>query len=305
MKNLMSVCAFSLLLLASCGQSSKENQQEESEAPAAETSASPSGEPITLHARLDFVDSYASPAINSSRKLNASIYIEMDVTREGSGASASFALDSETSRVQGSLVASGSSSIKLSEGSADESYDMHNEWSALTTQPEGKFMIKLPEPSLLGEGFSVGVEIEAPVNGTKKAAMADTEIMHARPMFCASHEADKSKDVCKLEFTIDAVPTKDPGVPDLLESAKGLYAYQGKIGPEGGLIMYSGMVPVYGATTHYHNGHFVTELDQEYNVNLKDANIGQHIHLVVWSTKRGDKWQPEGLPPLKKPETLQ
>lgn len=311
MRNLTSVCFVSFLLLAGCGQSSKENQQTESEAPA-ETPVS-SGEPITLHARLDFMDSSASTSINANHKLNASIYIETDVIREGSGASATYRLDSDDSRVQGSLVAKGSLALNSDDVSSSETYNMHNEWSSLTNKPEGKFSIKLPEPSLLGDGLSVAVEIEAPVSGTKKATISskgqtmETEVTHSRPMFCTPQVEDKNKDVCTLKFTIDAVPTKatDPAYESILESAKNVYAYQGKKNPEGGLIMYSGMVPVYGAITQYQNGHFATALDQQYTANIDGTDIGQHIHLVVWSTKRGDKWQPEGLPPLQKPEALQ
>jgi len=312
MKNITSVCALSFLLLAGCSKSPKENQPVESEAPA-EISTDSAGEPITLHARLDYVDTSASSAINAQRKLNASIYIETDVLREGSGASATYSLDSDEPRVQGSLVVSGSLALNSNEVSSSETYNMHNEWSSLTNKAEGKYLIELPEPALLGDGLSVGVEIEAPVSGIKKATISsngqtmDGEITHSRSLFCAPQPADKDKDVCKLKFTIDPVPTKaqNPAYEHMLESAKTLYTYQGKKNPEGGLIMYSGMVPVYGATTQYHDGHFVTELNQEYTANIDGTDIGQHIHLVVWSTKRGDKWQPEGLPPLQKPEAIQ
>ena len=311
MRNLTSVCILSFLLLAGCSKAPQENQQAESEAPA-ETSTGPTGEPITLHARLDFTDGLANTSISASSQLKASIYIETDVLREGSGESATYTLDSEDSRVQGSLVASGSLALKSDDVSSSETYNMHNEWSSLTNKPEGKFLIKLPEPALLGDGLSVGVEIEVPVSGIKKATVSskgqtiDSEITHSRSMFCTTQATDKDKDVCTLKFTIDPVPTKasTPELESLLASAKTLYTYQGKKNAEGGLIMYSGMVPVYGAITQYQNGHFVTALDQAYSANVDSGDISQHIHLVVWSTKRGDKWQPDGLPPLQKPETV-
>lgn len=312
MKRLTSISFLSLLLLAGCGQSSKDKEQLEAATETTpEIQSTSSGEPITLHARLDFMDSFTSPAINANRQLKASIYLETDVLREGSGASATYSLDTEESRVQGALLAMGTFTLKSDEVSTNETYNMNNEWRVLTKNPEGKFIIKLPEESLIGEGLSVGVEIEVPVKGTKKATInsnaqtMDSEVTHSRPMFCTSQSADQ--DVCTLSFTIDAVPTKAKNSlhERLLENAKTLYAYQGKKNPEGGLIMYSAMVPVYGATTTYHSGHFVTELNQQYKTNLDGSDIGQHIHLVVWSTKRGDKWQPEGLPPQQKPEALQ
>lgn len=312
MKHLTSISFLSLLLLAGCGQSSKDKEQLETAAEATpEIQSSSSGEPITLHARLDFVDASATPSINANRQLNASIYMETDVTREGSGANATYMHDSDDSRVQGYVIASGKLALNKDDVSSNETYTMHNEWSSLTTAPEGKFTIKLPEASLIGEGLSVGVEIEAPVSGTKKATISskeqsmESEVTHSRPIFCASQTADK--DVCTLTFTIDAQPTKaqNPAYESLFTAAQETYKYQGKKGPDGGFIMYSGLVPVYGATTNYNNGHFVTELNQQYSVNVDGGDMSQHIYLVVWSTKRGDKWQPEGLVPLKKPETIQ
>jgi len=312
MKNITSVCLLSLLLVAGCSKSPKEDDQQVESDTSADAPASPSGEPITLHARLDFMDSSASASVNASHHLNASIYLETDVTREGSGESATYSLDSD-SRVQGSVVASGTLALKSNDVSSNETYSMHNEWNALTDKAEGAYRIRLPEVSLLGEGLSVAVEIEAPVSGTKKATISSAgqtldsnDVTLSRPMFCSTQAADKDKDVCKLSFTIDAVPTKakDPAYESMLESAKTLYAYQGKKNPEGGLVMYSGLIPVYGATTQYQNGHFVTALDQQYTSNIDGTDISQHIHLVVWSTKRGDKWQPEGLAPLQKPEAM-
>lgn len=312
MKHLTSISFLSLLLLASCGQSSKDNEQVETAAEAStEIQSASSGEPITLHARLDFVDTSSMPSISASRQLNASLYIETDVTREGSGASATYIQDTDESRVQGFVTASGKLALNKDDVSSNETYNMHNVWNTLTSNPEGKFTIKLPQLSLVGEGLSVGVEIEAPVNGTKKATISsngqtlDSEVTHSRSIFCATKTADQ--DVCTLTFTIDTVPTKvqDPAYESLFEAAKETYKYQGKKGPDGGFVMYSGLVPVYGATTNYHNGHFVTELNQQYSVSLDGGDMSQHIYLVVWSTKRGDKWQPEGLLPRKVPEVIQ
>ncbi len=311
MKNITVVCALSLLLV-SCGKAPKENQPQASEMPAQE-SVSSAGEPITLHARLDFVDGLTSSAIHAQRQLNASIYLETDVLRQGSGASATYSLDTDVTRVQGAVRASGTLALNDGDVSSSETYNMQNEWNSLTSKPEGKFIINLPEESFIGEGLSVGVDIEAPVSGTKKATISskgqtiDSDISHSRSMFCAPQADKKDQDICTLKFTIDAAPTKakEAIYENLLENAKTVYANQGKKNPEGGVLMYSGMVPVYGANTQYHSGHFVTELNQQYAVNVDGADISQHIHLVVWSTKRGDKWQPEGLPPLQKPDALQ
>ena len=69
MKNITFVCLLSFLLLAGCSKTPKEDvQQAESEAPA-DAPASLSGEPITLHARLDFTDGLANASINSNRQL--------------------------------------------------------------------------------------------------------------------------------------------------------------------------------------------------------------------------------------------
>ena len=315
MKHNAIVGLLSVFLITGCGQSSNEDSSSEPVVDEAQQDASDdaaaSGEPITLHARFEFMDALASPSINSNRQLNASLYIETDVIRDGSGATATYTLDSDDSRVQGVVYASGSLAMKDDEVSSTETYNMRNTWGVLTKNPEGKFFITLPEPSMIGEGLSVGVELEVPVSGIKKATInsqgqtIDSEIMHSRSMFCATQTADK--DICTLKFTIDALPTKAqaPGYEQLFESAKAIYPYQGKKNADGGVVMYSSMLPVYGAATKYNNGHFVTELNQQYQINMDGSDISQHIHLVVWSTKRGDNWQPEGLPPLQKPEALQ
>lgn len=311
MKNISSVCLLSVLLLAGCSKSSKENDQQAESVTNSEIPVASSGEPITLHARLDFTDLSVSTSVNSSHQLKASIYMEMDVTRDGSGEGATYSQESD-SRVQGALFASGKLALNNDDVVSNETYNMHNEWGTLTDKADGIFRMRLPEVSLIGEGLSVGVEIEAPVSGTKKASVSskgqtvETDVSLSRPIFCSSQSEDKDKDVCKLNFTIDAVPTKarDSAYDSMLESAKALYTYQGKKNSDGGLVMYAGLVPVYGATTEYKDDHFVTALDQQYTVNIDGTDISQHIHLVVWSTKRGEKWQPEGLPPLQKLEEM-
>lgn len=313
MKYIVCGSLLSVLLVTGCGQSSNEQAPSESVADEVQSEAHDeamtSGEPVTLHARFEFMDASASTAIDSHRQLKASFYMQTDVIRDGSGADASFSLDTEDTRVQGALFASGSLSMKENDISSSETYNMQNVLGAMTTNPEGKFVIQLPEASMVGEGLSVGVELEVPVSGVKKAIISsqgqtiESQVTHARSMFCATRTEDS--DLCTLKFTIDAVPTKaqDPAYERLFESARAAYPYQGKQSPDGGLIMYSGLLPVYGAFTRYHNGHFVTELNQHYKINLDGTDISQHIHLVVWSTNRGDSWQPEGLPPLQTHES--
>src|SRR4051794_37247766 len=105
MKHIAIVSLLSLFFITGCGQSSNEEQSPEAVTDEAQSDQSsdaiPAGEPITLHARLEFMDALASPSINSNRKLNASIYIETDAIRDGSGANATYTLDSDESRVQG------------------------------------------------------------------------------------------------------------------------------------------------------------------------------------------------------------
>ncbi len=305
MKYVALASLLSAFFMAGCSESPKEEQPNEDYVAEDTQEALPAGEPVTLHARLDFVDNQATPSINASRQLKASFYLTTDVMRDGTGEGASFFLDSENYRVQGTIAASGNFSLKDGDISTTESYDMNNQWPALTENPDGKFQIKLPEPSMIGEGFTVGVEVDVPVSGTKQATISgngqtiQSELNHARTMFC--YAQSEQQEACKLEFTIDAIPTKakDSAYDHLVQSAKDAFAFQGKQGPDGGLIIYSSLLPVYGATTRYHNGHFVTSLKQEYSVNLDGSELGQQIHMVVWSTKRGDNWQPEEATPLQ------
>lgn len=305
MKYLALASILSAFFVAGCGQSSNDEQPGEDYVAEDTQEDLPAGELVTLHARLDFIDNQATPSISASRQLKASFYVTTEVRRDGTGEAASFFQDSENYRVQGAIAASGNFSLKDNDISTSESYDMSNQWSGLTENPDGKFLIKLPEPSMIGEGFTVGVEIDVPVSGTKKATITgngqtfESELSHARTMFCYSQTEEQ--EACKLEFKIDAVPTKaqDSAYEHLLKSAKDAYTYQGKQGPDGGLIIYSSLLPIYGATTRYSNGHFVTSLSQQYSVNLDGSELSQQIRMVVWSTKPGDNWQPEEATPIQ------
>lgn len=256
------------------------------------------GEPITLHARLLYKDEFRNPTIGAVKSLEANLHITSDVLRTGQGAAASYALDQEVERVQGSVKAQGQVNFTADDISTQEVYQMQGDWPQMTTASAGQFSIMLPEPSDIGDGLRIKLLVKAPVAGNKNAQIRSkdqqisSEVTHARPMWCG--ELEGGSDLCDLSFTIDAIPTsaKTPVGEVMFENAKQAYNLQGKKDATGGLLMYSNSMPVYGASTSYENGHFVTRLKTNYTQTLDGGTVSQQLDIVVWSTARGSDWQP-------------
>lgn len=257
---------------------------------------------VILHARLYVKDQTTTDAIGSSNQIQAAFYLQTPVRVEGTGLTARFTDIYDQDLVQGQLQASGSTNFK-SDPALTERYQMQAVWPEPAPVTKGRFRIWAPESSSIGEGYSVKVELEVPVSGDKKAQISsngtqlDTEITHARPILCGTEDG---QEVCKLSYTVDAVPTvaQDEAGKILLENAKTLYASQGKINSDGGLIMFGSLVPVYGAVTSLEDGHLVIRSSQKYSLKFKEADMAQQLELVVWTNAPGDSWQPANLPPL-------
>ncbi len=278
---------------------SSQTEQNPLEMPQDQASEMVAGDPITLHARLVYKDSFLSPSIGAEKSLTTNLHLTSDVLRTGSGPDASYALDNEVERVQGNVTAKGQVNFSSDDISTQETYQMQGDWPAMTTPTAGQFSIKLPEPSDIGDGLRIELVIKAPVTGVKTAKIQSkeqhraTEVSHSRSAWCSNF--DEKSDICDLSFTVDAIPTtaKTPAGEVLLENAKQVYLLQGKKDESGGLLMYSNLVPVYGATTTYENGHFVTRLNTSYTATLDGGSISQQLEIVVWSTERGSNWQPK------------
>ncbi len=261
--------------------------------------AETSGDPITVHARFHYLENMTTQSIGADKTLRADLELESDIRRFGSGADAQYQLDQEVERVKGSVTANGSLNLTSDDVSTQETYQMQGNWSTMTTPTAGRFSIKLPEASDIGDGPRIEFEIKAPVTGTKKAVIKsanqqiDSEVSHSRPFACTNGE--NGGDICELSFTIEPIPTaaKTDAGAVLLENSKQAYNLQGKKDANGGLLMYSSMLPVYGSTTSYENGHFVTRLKTSYTETLDGGVITQELDVVVWSTERGSDWQPD------------
>ncbi len=257
---------------------------------------------LVLHARLYVKDRTAMPAIGSENQIQAAFALQSHVQASGSGLDISFSDVYEQDLVQGQLQASGSTNFKA-DPTLTEHYQMQASWPEPVAVTQGRFRVFAPEPSSIGDGYSVKVELEVPVSGDKKAQISsngmllDTEVTHAKPIACGT---DNGQEICKLSYTIDAVPTaaKDAAGELLLDNAKTLYANQGKISSDGGLLIYSSLVPVYGAVTTLEAGHLVIRSRQQYSLKFKEADMAQQLELVVWTSQPGDNWQPADLPPL-------
>lgn len=257
---------------------------------------------LVLHARLYVKDRTAMPTIGSENQIQAAFALQSPVQVSGSGLDARFSDVYEQDLVQGQLQASGSTNFKA-DPTLIEHYQMQASWPEPVAVTQGRFHVFAPEPSSIGDGYSVRVELEVPVSGDKKAQISsngmllDTEVTHAKPIACGT---DNGQEICKLSYTIDAVPTaaKDAAGELLLDNAKTLYANQGKISSDGGLLIYSSLVPVYGAVTTLEAGHLVIRSRQQYSLKFKEADMAQQLELVVWTSEPGDNWQPADLPPL-------
>lgn len=268
--------------------------------------ALPQGKQLVLHARLYIKDQTSNPAIGSANQIQAAFHLQTPVRVEGTGLDTRFSDIFEQDQVQGQLLASGDTEFKT-EPALTEHYLMQAAWPEPVAVTQGRFRVWAPEPSNIGAGYSVKVELEVPVSGDKKAQISsngtvlDTEVTNARPLVCGTdNESGNAQEMCKLSYTVDAVPTeaKDEAGKLMLDSAKTLYASQGKINSDGGLIMYGSLVPVYGAVSSLEDGHLVIRSSQQYSLKFKEGNMAQQLELVVWTSAPGDSWQPASLPPL-------
>ncbi|MFN6262233.1 MAG: hypothetical protein ACK4XG_05415 [Chromatiaceae bacterium] len=272
----------------------------------ADPDALPQDKQLVLHARLYIKDQTSNPAIGSANQIQAAFHLQTPVRVEGTGLDTRFSDIFEQDQVQGQLLASGDTEFKT-EPALTEHYLMQAAWPEPVAVTQGRFRVWAPEPSIIGTGYSVKVELEVPVSGDKKAQISsngtvlDTEVTQARPLVCGTdNESGNAQEMCKLSYTVDAVPTeaKDEAGKLMLDSAKTLYASQGKINSDGGLIMYGSLVPVYGAVSSLEDGHLVIRSSQQYSLKFKEGNMAQQLELVVWTSAPGDSWQPANLPPL-------
>ena len=256
------------------------------------------GTPVTIHARIQYSADTTAPELSYSRKLETAFYLETDAIRYDEGGTVSYTM-ADGSRVQGSLKAQGNAHIVSDDSSMNELYQMQGDWPELITPTQGMFRIKQVAPSHIGQGMEVTLELEVPVKGSKKAVLQskDASVENNETQFSTPAECRKvndNEDLCNITFTIDAVPTEaqDAIGEQLLSNAKELYSRQGKIAPDNSMIIYGSLVPVYGATTSQQGEHFVTELDQSYQVNNNGTQMAQHLKVVAWSTARGDLNEP-------------
>lgn len=264
----------------------------------------PQGKPVLVHLRLEFTDKINTPSINTSRLLRTSLYLQQQALQHGSGKDAGYSMLETPVKVMGSLQAQGHSNIKTSDLSKDESYQMAQFWPVFTENPAGRWRIVEPELSDIGEGMRFKLEMSTPVSGTKYAKISsegqtfETDVEQARPFSCTTTE--NNQDQCAIELSFDATPTeaKNDFGATMLEAAKTLHQYQGKKGPDGGLVMFGSLTTAYGAVTSYEGDKLVVRFSQQFTENLDGAEISQHLQAVLWTSAPEDSWQPADLPPL-------
>ncbi|MFN6971551.1 MAG: hypothetical protein ACK4NN_11840 [Rheinheimera sp.] len=294
------------LLLTGCGPAPEQAAEEienVTEVAVDSSTSEPEGKPILVHLRLAFTDEINTQSTNTQRQLRTTLYLQQQALQYGKGQDLSFSLQESPVKVMGSLQAQGSVKFSQDDLSQDEQYQMAQYWPALTENPAGRWRIVEPEPSNIGDGLQFKLELTTPVSGTKHAKISskgqtiDTEVQQSKPFSC---DTANDQDQCSLEFTFDAVPTvaKNDFGASLLESAKTLYQYQGKKAPDGGLVMFGSVAPIYGAVTSYEGDRLVIRFSQQFTENLDGAVISQKLQVVMWTSAPDESWQPDDLPPL-------
>jgi len=297
----------SLLLLTGCGKAPEQSSAEDT-AVAIEPSSTDGiiddqGTPVLVHLRLAFTDEIKTESTQTSRQLRTTLYLQQQAQQYGKGQEVSFSLQESTPKVMGSLQAEGSVKFNQDDIAHDEQYQMAQFWPVLTDNPAGRWRIAEPELSNIGDGLQFKLEIITPVSGTKHAKITskgqtiDTEVQQAKPFSCGY---ENEHDQCSLEFSFDATPTvaKNDFGAALLESAKTLHQYQGKKGPDGALVMFGPLAPIYGAVTSYEGDRLVMRFSQQFTENLDGSVVSQQLHMVMWTGALDDSWQPDDLPPL-------
>lgn len=272
------------------------------DAPASDPDSASKSEPITLHARLDYRSDWASSGIGE-RHFETSLDMEAPAFREGSGRTASYSDDSSGNvRVRGWMRGAGSANVVSDEATLVERYDKSASWPQLQVVDGALFAVLPPDLSAIGEGLHTQLKLHAPLKGESSAhasgpsGSADVAPQFAVPAECSTNERELNAEGCGVNLDIDAAPTRArrPSDETLLTSTRDALAQKDSAW---GLALLGNH---YGATTEYRpGGHFVQRLASRYDLE-KDGNRS-HVTLsvVVWSTGRGERWEPKDLAPVR------
>ncbi|MDB6060150.1 MAG: hypothetical protein JWM78_253 [Verrucomicrobiaceae bacterium] len=300
----LSAVMMSTFLLNGCGRPSNPTPETQTDASTAPAEQNDGTEPITLHARIDYVSTSNSGALSQSKSI-FSLEIQEPARRDGKGKSATYMQEENApEKVQGFVHGQGTANLDSGDTKLQENYDKSVSFANLAKPDKGIFTISMPQPSSIGDGLSVQINIHASVAGTQSAKITaggksvDTEPTMSRPLLCSDQTKffDDGSDGCGVELTVDAVPTaaKDAGGEVMLPKIKEALSQPTA---EWAMALLGQM---YGATTEYRdNGHFIIRFVKKYDLTKEDTAMTSDINITVWSTGRDEKWSPANLPPLK------
>jgi len=257
-------------------------------------------EPVMLHARIDYSGNSATKEIGSAGT-TLSLEIQQPAFREGKGASARYSQDtSGQAQVQGFVHGAGRADISSNDGHIEEYYDKRVTWNPLQAPQKGNISIMPPEPSDIGEGLQVEIEVHAPVTGEqwmKALGQQTPEVTFARPLECTERDdyLDDHGPACGVKLHIDPTPSgprTDAGkiLYDKIVEALKL--------PNGEWTM-AMLGQLYGAETTYADGEFVLHIQKKSIFDKDGVTMDRNIDITVWSSPRNSNWIPKNITPVK------
>ena len=258
-------------------------------------------DPIMLHARIEYSGRHSVENIGQSGTTLSMLILE-PALRSGKGRTAAYSVDNTVqTQVQGSVHGSGRADMTSREGPIEEHYDKAGAWSALGTAKNGSFSITMPEPSDIGDGLQMTVEVHVPVVGDawmQSGGKKYPDVTFARPLECTERD-DHLEDqgpACFVKFGIDPTPSGP-------KSAGGKVVYDKIVEalkqPNGEALM--GMLgQIYGAETTYDSdGNFATHVTKNYVVDKDGSKFESSVDITIWSSKRGSNAAPKNVTPVK------
>ena len=284
--------------LISCGRSPHPvADQPESAAAAPEES----GDPIMLHARIEYSGSHTVDNVGQSGA-TYSVQILEPALRSGKGRTAAYSVDNTAqTQMQGFVHGIGHANITSRDGPIEEHYDKSGAWPAVGTTKSGFFSITLPEPSDIGDGLQMTVEVHLPVVGDawiQSGGQKYPDVTFARPLQCTERDdhLDDQGPACFVKFSIDPTPSGPKTDAGKIVYDKIVEALKQ---PDGEALMEM-LGQLYGAETTYDgDGNFTTRVAKSYLVDKDGSKFEGTVDITIWSSKRGSNAPPRNVTPLK------
>ena len=267
---------------------------------------------LMLHAWLDIRDGMRSsgPGINTQNQLVTKLLLRSPAVQFGQGPSSQIAYDEKGtgSRVQGSVVGSGSHHLSDKDASWTERFGMQAFWPNPVDPPDpGVVSMTMPELAKFGQGLDISIKLVLPLTGSASRVMVadgqtlrDHEALLAQAIGCTITSASTS--LCRIELLLSPPLTgpRDPGAKEVYQRLKAADEVPGAADLAGlqGII--------YKLDTQWQrDGHFIARAQAHYRTVVRHAGdsgaLERDIKLVVWSSPRHADQTPPDVPPIKPP----